>query len=408
MHIVFATIEFVTEKINDGGLANYLAKASRIFAEHGHKVTVVVLSEEGGTFEYQFNVKVVRVLKDDSDIVAVLNCVKDMEKKRSFMYCWYSYLLNKKIREINKKEKIDIVQYCHLNALGLFRVKAIPSVVRMSAFEPIYRETLKADFELSQCRPKIELTDKNDFLALKRADGVFAPSVLTARILSKVIKKEVRVLETPTMGINFQQLQSLPSVLFGKKYFLFFGTLNNVKGLTTIVRSIYQILKTNQQYYFVFVGKDCGVSMQEGMRTPAIKKLKEEAKEYRDRIIYFPAMNDREQLNSIIFHAQLCIFPFRFENLPNTCVEAMELGRIVISTYKSGIGQLIKDKYNGFLIEQNDPDALVNKIHEVLELPQEEKQRISKNAIKRTRRMAPEIFYQYMMDYYQEIIRKNR
>lgn len=408
MHIVFATVEFVTEGMGDGGLANYLMKASRIFAAHGHRVTIVVSSGSNEAFEYKTNIRVVRVLREDSEIAWLLSRVKDMELKKNLASCWHSYKVNRKIREINSFEKIDMVQYCHLDALGLFRMKEIPSVVRMSAFEPICREAFKSDFILGQQPVKIELMDKINFLALHRADGVFAPSALTAHIIQKMINREVKVLESPTMGVDFDSLGELPENLSGKKYFLYFGTLNNIKGLKVLIQSIYEILQNNPAYYFVFVGKDCGVSMQEGMRTSVVRKLKEEAKEFHDRIIYFPAMNDKGLLNAIIYHAQLCILPFRFENLPNTCIEAMELGKIVISTQKSGVSQLIKDGYNGFLLEQNSPKAIVEKVQEVLALPDEKKKQITDRAVRRIQRMNPDNFYRYMMGYYQEIIQKKK
>lgn len=404
MHIVFASVEFVTEKMWDGGLSNYLVKASSIFADYGHKITIVVYSEGNGTIQYNENITVVRVAKDRSQIDLFLRFVHDMQLKDNLEYLWYGYQLNRRIKELDKKEKVDIVQYCHLKALGLFRIKKIPSVVRMSSFGPIDREIHKPDFELKSCRAKVALEDKLDFLALKRADSVFAPSALTALALKKVTRQGVKVLETPTMGINIMQMQCLPDNLAGKKYFLYFGILSSSKGLNLIVQSIYRILETNPQYYFVFVGKDCGVSLQEGMRVPAIRKLKEEAKEYADRVICLAPISDRELLNTIIYYAQLCILPFRYDNLSNTCVEAMELGKIVISTYKSGISQLIKDGYNGFLIEQNNPQKLVDKIKDVLELSEEEKSRVSVNATKRIQRMCPRNFYKYMMIYYQGII----
>lgn len=408
MHIVFATVEFVTEGMGDGGLANYIMKASRIFTAHGHRVTVVVLSGSNEAFEYKPNIRVVCVRRDESEIAWLLSRVKNMELKKNLVCCSYSYKLNKRIREINSYEKIDIVQYCHLSALGLFRMKEIPSVVRMSAFEPICREAFKSDFILRRQPVKIELMDKINFLALHRADGVFAPGVLTANIIQKVINREVKVLESPTMGVDFDSLGKLPENLSDKKYFLYFGTLNNIKGLKVLIQSIYKILQNNPEYYFVFVGKDCGVSMQEGMRTSAVKKLKEEAKEFRDRIIYFPTMNDKGLLNSIIYYAQLCILPFRFENLPNTCIEAMELGKIVISTQKSGVSQLIKDGYNGFLVEQNSPKAIVEKVQEVLALPNEKKKQVANRAVRSIQRMSPDNFYRYMMEYYQEMIQKKK
>ena len=53
MHIVFATTEFITEKGYDGGLANYLAKASHILSRHGHQITIVVFSTDNQIIEYR-------------------------------------------------------------------------------------------------------------------------------------------------------------------------------------------------------------------------------------------------------------------------------------------------------------------------------------------------------------------
>lgn len=404
MHIVFATVEFVTEKTGDGGLANYLDKASKIFAEKGHKVTIIVLSEKDETFEYGQNISVIRVMRDDSKISPFLHIVSNMELKKILRDCCYSFRLNQILKKLHKENPIDIVQYCHLNALGLFRRKNIPSIIRMSAFNPIDRETYKCNFDLKKCKPVVTVSDKIDFLAIQRADGVFAPSGVTAKALKKAIHRDCETLETPTMGINISTLQELPEELKGKKYFLFFGTLNNKKGLKVIVQSIYRILKENPEFYFVMVGKDCGVSISEGMRTSAVKKIKEESREYQDRILYFSALFDRNFLNTIIYHAQICILPYRFDNLPNTCVEALELGRIVVSTYKSGISQLIKNGYNGFLIEQDDPDALADKVREIVHMSDEDKKMISVHAVQRAKQMNPENFYTYMIQYYQKII----
>lgn len=404
MHIVFATTEFVTEKSYDGGLANYLDKASRILSEHGHQITIVVFSKDDKIIEYQKNIRVVRVASGISEIKFILKHIENVALVQALSCCWNSFKMNRKIRDIHRKNKIDIVQYCHLGALGLFRMNKIPSVVRMSSFGPLGHLLWAADFTTSGNTFKVDLLDKLDITAMKRADSVFAPSVLTAKIVKRATGLNVKVLETPTMGIIMTELKQLPDSLAGKRYFLFFGTMSNVKGLKMIVNSICRILEQNPQFCFAFVGKDCGVSMKEGVKSPAIKQLREKAGAYSDRIIYLQQINDRQLLNSIIYHAELCVLPYRADNLPNTCIEAMELGQIVISTYKSGISQLIKEGHNGFLVEQDNSEALANKIREVLQLPYEERRRISENAKKRTEKMRPERFYQYMIQYYKEVI----
>lgn len=55
------------------------------------------------------------------------------------------------------------------------------------------------------------------------------------------------------------------------------------------------------------------------------------------------------------------------EGIPNVVKEAMGLGLQTLSTYHSGIPELIKDGENGYLVEPADPNALAIKLFEVVE-----------------------------------------
>src|ERR1051326_7456438 len=46
------------------------------------------------------------------------------------------------------------------------------------------------------------------------------------------------------------------------------------------------------------------------------------------------------------------VLPSLIDNLPNSCLEAMGLGRVVIGTKGTSFEELITDEANGFLIEQ--------------------------------------------------------
>ena len=224
MHIVFATTEFITEKGYDGGLANYLAKASQILSEHGHQVTIVVFSTDNQIIEYREKIRVVRVLQGSVDIDFILRHIKSEIWRRTLSCCWNSYKINKKIKDIHREDKVDIVQYCHLSALGLFRTK-IPSVVRMSSFGPTMQLISAVDFQPGKGQVQINALDKLDMIAMKRADSVFAPSKLNARLVEHMTGIKVNVLETPAMGVDCDKIKNMPRELAGKKYFLFLISL---------------------------------------------------------------------------------------------------------------------------------------------------------------------------------------
>lgn len=48
MHIVYITVEFVSERKPCGGLGHYLANIATIMAERGHQVTILVQTDHGG------------------------------------------------------------------------------------------------------------------------------------------------------------------------------------------------------------------------------------------------------------------------------------------------------------------------------------------------------------------------
>ena len=72
-----------------------------------------------------------------------------VETRRFFVNIWRSKQVRKKIKEINKKEKIDIVYYCNLGALAFKADKNIPYVIRLSSFLAIYVEAMRPEALIS-------------------------------------------------------------------------------------------------------------------------------------------------------------------------------------------------------------------------------------------------------------------
>ncbi len=68
--------------------------------------------------------------------------------------------------------------------------------------------------------------------------------------------------------------------------------------------------------------------------------------------------------------ADLMIFPSRREGLPVTVMEALSMKLPVIAYHIRGVEDLIKDGENGFLVEDLNEDAFVNRLFELLKSPE--------------------------------------
>lgn len=70
----------------------------------------------------------------------------------------------------------------------------------------------------------------------------------------------------------------------------------------------------------------------------------------------------------------------RGEGLSNTVLQSLASGLVSVVTPASGMSDLIEDSVNGFLLEDDDPSFIAEKLLRAIDLPEQEKQAISHNA----------------------------
>jgi glycosyltransferase involved in cell wall biosynthesis len=76
---------------------------------------------------------------------------------------------------------------------------------------------------------------------------------------------------------------------------------------------------------------------------------------------------DSDNVRDEILAARALVLPSFAEGLPVVIMEAMALGRPVVSTFIAGIPELVLSRQTGWLVPAGDVDALVGALREVLE-----------------------------------------
>lgn len=395
MNIVYVLPEFVTEKAA-GGLATYYDNISRMLADAGHTITIFVESDITQSLDYYSGIKVEKIKveypKSEYDIPGAYIRMASMHLKEALL------------ARINKGEKFDLVQYPNFMGYGIERVN-LPTVIRASSFRPYLRMADQEEFDIHKKYNSIKIPDFIEDIAVMKADAIYSPSNLMADVIYEQTGKDVSVIESPFYPHEESAIlpEDIKKVIRNKKYILTFGSLKALKGAKVIGDTIYSILERCKDIYWIFAGAEMDWVNSEGEKiSPSLYILKH-AKEYSNRVIILGKVK-QEFLFPIISGALFCVMPSRIDNLPNTCIEAMALQKIVIGTIGASFEQLIEDGVNGFLIERENSGQLLNAVEKAYKLSTDELYQMGRKAKMRIDRMAPEINIEQLISFYEKVI----
>jgi glycogen synthase len=381
MRIAFLTPEFVTEENYDGGLSSYLGRVTTALAERGHQVEVFVTSSIVGKIEHN-GVIVHRIPPSKMAVFSKFSANLENWRIPAFSFLQsrvaVSSALDRALRTRAHQVPFDIVQITNLNSLGLWVTKhpVAPVVMRISSFAPYLTQVYGWP-----CTLERRTADWLELFAIRKCRWRYAPSQVIAHALNEHLKVDVEVIEPPfifnqtDLDINWGIKASTMA-----PYLLHYGTLGRLKGSGVLARIIPSLLNEVPDLRCVLAGK---VNGKEGESVISLASL------YPDRVKYLGVLKP-EQLYPVIQNAKLVVLPSLIDNLPNTCIEAMGMEKVVIGTNGASFEQLIEDRFSGFLVEQGCPQQLKEVILKAWRLSPSRRQQIGKAAQNRIEQLHPD------------------
>ena len=351
MHIVYAVQEYPIGNRECGGSGNYVSNIAHIMSERGHKVEIVTEGERSGVeIRDEIIIHVINIEKYFHDYGKSMTVGKKIVKN-----LYRSYQYNKIINQINKVERIDLVQYSAMYNLALFRNIKIPTMIRLSEYPVLWRKAgSERNFNIEKALADRRLDEELQIYTYRKVNTIIAPSYLLKEIVETRTNIKVEVVESPAFiskSPQFYKKNLREQRLRGRKYFLYYGGITARKEAHIVARIIPHILDMYSEYDFVIVGK-CQTIPFDCQNRTMLDIIKTYSKKYSDRCIYLGSIENRDRLFSIISNCEICILPTRIDNLPNTVIESMALGKVIVSTDKTSVEQLITDGENGLYGEQ--------------------------------------------------------
>ena len=372
MHIGFLTTEYPSIDKPEGGLATYIHKTSHELAKRGFRVTVFILAERNDA-QTDENVKLRFVVK-----AKVHWRLKQNPRLAPWLNLYEQWLNAQRIRLAVMREHrqfpLNIVQTPNFNfpGIALIHNKQFPLVCRCSSCQPLWRSANG----IYQGLPEA-IGDWLEGKLVVESNMSYAPSQFVSTAYERFYAVKPRVICTPLELPN--QLGD-PSVyqemVPGKKYLLFFGTMNGVKGADVLINAAPEILSNNQDLYLFFIGR----KSQFPGKIKSLELLQNVLGNYlqESRVIYSPTI-PKAQLNPVIQNALGVVLPSRVDNYPNACLEALSLGIPVIGTYESSLDEMVEDGRTGFLAKNGDPASLQEAIYRLISQTTQQRAKMIRN-----------------------------
>ena len=397
LRIAFATPEFVTEDHFDGGLANYLNRVSKSLAQLGHKVHVVTLSTKNeDEFDHE-GVMVHRVMLKPA--WHTFNRITRYSFTTTLHWLNFSTQTYRKLKQLHRREPFDLIQYPSYSSCGLFSIPLMRAVhvVRASSYQPGWNELTGVKRNLDAA-----LTERLEALQYKLTRNVHAPSrAMQQLLMTKTSAREARLIRTPFYVETREWDNTVhDQFLKHKKYVLYFGRFQLQKGFHTLAQALPRFLNQCPDAHVALVGRDMETNLASSMAAFA----RAQCNGFGERLMIMENL-PHAQLYPVIDGAHLVVLPSLIDNLPNACLEAMGLGKVVIGTTGTSLEELIVDSVNGFLVPPDNPQALAEKMiaawsdRRLAEIATAAKQQVSE--------FAPEKTIPLLLSYYSEVLSKN-
>ncbi|MCP8319434.1 MAG: glycosyltransferase [archaeon] len=207
---------------------------------------------------------------------------------------------------------------------------------------------------------------------LKRSDAIIVPSNVTKDILIKHgVEKDIYLIPSSVdvkrfnPDTNGEPIRELLGIKDGHLV-LYIGRLAKEKNLEVLIKAVPKVLKELPHCKFIVAGIGPAADYYKNM------VLKSNLKES----IIFQGYIEDGILERYYAASDVFVFPSKFETQGLTALEAMACGKPVVGADFLAIKEIVKNGYNGYLFNPDDPDDCAEKIIKTIK----ERSIMSKNA----------------------------
>jgi len=365
-----------------GGIGTYAQNISRLLAESGETVHVIgqLWNKSGKDIEEECNGRlVIHRLPFENRTVFVWPRASSLigSKVARALYAsdypplCFSWLAGALAERLVEEAGIDVIEaqdyeaplyYFQLRrSLGLGPKRRPPCLVHLhSPTEFIARHN---DWNMDQ-RPVL-IAKQVESYSICAADALLCPSrflALQAADNYELPKDGVEVIPYPLGDIAKVERNQ---ATWSEGGICYFGRLEKRKGVLDWIDAAIGVAQQNANTSFEFAGAnvlDSNPILSEALLDRLIPH------DLKARFVFHGRVR-RSLIPQILKRARIAVVPSRWENFPNTCMEAMASGLPVIASPAGGMAEMIVDGQTGWIAVRADTAGLQKALARALETP---------------------------------------
>ena len=338
MHICFLTNEYPKEGFPHGGIGSFVKTLATVLVKNGMKVSVIGIN-------YTAN--------NESQIIEGVNVYR-LKKSTVKGLAWYFNFkaINGKIREIHKRDPIQIVETSELGLAFINKLKKVKYIIRLHGGHHFFAE--------SENRGINKWKGFQEKRSFQKADAFVAVSQYVKKHTEKYLSyhnKPIAYLSNPIDTNHFRPIEKKES----ENKIVFVGTVCEKKGIRQLIQAFPFVKKEFPDATLEIYGRDWffpdGSSYIQMLKEKEIIQLGELAKD-----IHFHGVISYATIPLVYAAASVCVFPSHMETQGLVAQEAMAMEKAVIFTNLGPGAEIIKDYETGLLCDPHNPSAIAEKI----------------------------------------------
>lgn len=339
MHIVYLTHEYPKKNMNGGGIGSFIQFLGRELTSKGVRVSVVGMNN---IYEDEY--------ENDND-VEVYRLAKSTWKFAKFYD--NSRRILKKIKKLNNKNTVDIVEGSELNFAFFPNKTTYKKIIRLHGGHHFF--AIELDKKPALWRG---FQEKRSF---KKADGFIAVSNYVGTQTQKYLNYNFDF-TTIYNSVDTEKFRPTDKSKVDKNTLLFVGTVCEKKGIKQLVQAIPIIKKNIDTICLKIVGRDW--KFPDG--TFYIDYLKTFISEDVKNNIEIVGPVPHSEIATYIEESDVCVYPSHMEAMPIAWLEGLSMGKKVIASNIGPGREAIINNKTGVLIDPYSPEDIAEKVINML------------------------------------------